>query len=356
MPRRDTLLAHLAFKFTGNHELLATEGLAFVLQNSGHARAALYSLVTRFCPGLPEDMRYSSERVGEDRERPDIVGLDPENTPRVIIEGKFWAGLTAHQPLTYLESLPPTSPGALVFAVPEARLEVLWREVSSRVKQAGFGLAEESTEPSLRVGILAEKPHCLLFIGWPGLFGLLETACIEEDRAIGESIRQLAGLCEAQDREAFLPLRSEEITSAELAKRTLNFVQLTDDLVEHLRSVGFCSVEGYQAAPQRDGYVRYLLLGGYLKAAIKFCCTRWLRHGISPIWLLLQNESAAAGRKALKSVVLTAPRKLVEEKGRLPAVPIVLSTDTEYERLVDQCAREIQDLVEKMRLAWDEAP
>lgn len=97
MTEEKSLLAHLAFKVTGKHEVIATEGLAFILRQSRDARAALRSLLLPFAPSLPEELRYESESVGEDRERPDVVGLDAANRPRAVIEGKFWAGLTRSQ-------------------------------------------------------------------------------------------------------------------------------------------------------------------------------------------------------------------------------------------------------------------
>ena len=351
MAEKDTLFAHLAFKFTGNHELLATEGLAFILQRSEAARSALHSLIARFVPELPPDLRYVSELRGDDGERPDVVGLDPDTTPRVIIEGKFWAGLTDNQPLTYLSRLPEGRPGALAFVVPAARLEVLWPEVTTRMLEGGIDLSDERRELTSRVARLASRPHYALMITWPGLLGALEMACVEEDRRIGESVRQLAGLCAAQDMEAFLPLRAEEISSAEVARRSMNYVRLVDDIVAHLKSIGCGSADGFRATPTWDGWVRYVRLGGYLAAGIAFDCTRWLNHGISPIWLVLQTESAPAGRKALKSTPLAPPRKVVDVGGR-PAVPIVLPTGRDYDRVVEHCAIEIRDLVERLREAW----
>ena len=132
----------------------------------------------------------------------------------------------------------------------------------------------------------------------------------------------------------------------------MNYVRLVDDIVAHLKSIGCGSADGFRATPTWDGWVRYVRLGGYLLAGIAFDCSLWSHHGISPIWLVLQTESAGAGRKALKSTVLDPPRKVVEDGG-LPGVPIVLPTGTEYDRVVEHCAHEIRDLVERLHGAWD---
>ena len=72
--------------------------------------------------------------VGKSEERPDLVGRTEHGEELLLIEAKFWAGLTEHQPITYLQRLPPG--GALLFVVPEARLPSIWNELLSALSPA----------------------------------------------------------------------------------------------------------------------------------------------------------------------------------------------------------------------------
>jgi hypothetical protein len=137
----DTLLGHLAFRrLTTQVEDLATEALGYVLSRSDAARTALKRHVDRCGVTLPEQLSYLTQSVGEHEERPDVVGQTADGVERLLIEAKFWAGLTENQPVGYLNRLP--TGGVLLFVVPEKRLHSCWSEllvwaikVSSRLLQ-----------------------------------------------------------------------------------------------------------------------------------------------------------------------------------------------------------------------------
>ena len=60
---------------------------------------------------------WPSSRSGEGK--PDIRGVSGNKQDLLLIECKLWAGLTEHQPVTYLNRLPQD--GVLLFIVPEQR-------------------------------------------------------------------------------------------------------------------------------------------------------------------------------------------------------------------------------------------
>ena len=108
-----TLLGHLAFNFASHPENLATEALLFVLERSLEARRAMARLLGDCGIEVPESLSYRSQAGSDDGSIPDLVGVDSEGRRPVIVEAKFWAGLTDNQPCGYLKQLPEAAPGIL---------------------------------------------------------------------------------------------------------------------------------------------------------------------------------------------------------------------------------------------------
>lgn len=129
---KDTLIGHLALKFHSHPENLATEGLCFLLKRSPAARKMLRDIVAGRGVDGPEGLLYETQATDkQDGSRPDVVGYDDQGHPRVVLEAKFWGGLTAHQPVTYLGRLPMQG-GALLLVLPAAGMEVVWAELLRR--------------------------------------------------------------------------------------------------------------------------------------------------------------------------------------------------------------------------------
>ena len=96
-----TLFGHLAFNFAKHPENLAVEALGFILKSSATARNTVATLLRRFDVSTTGDLLYDTQVIFEDLSRPDIVGTDDQGRRVVMIEAKFWAGLTENQPNKY---------------------------------------------------------------------------------------------------------------------------------------------------------------------------------------------------------------------------------------------------------------
>ena len=68
------LLAHLADRFVTQREDLATEALLYILGQSGTARSEVVRMVGDLGFPLSGEATFRSQAVGEERERPDLVG------------------------------------------------------------------------------------------------------------------------------------------------------------------------------------------------------------------------------------------------------------------------------------------
>jgi len=196
-----SILAHVALKLTGRREQVATEALAFLLQNSPSARRALERILhpagqLNLCSAV-------SEHVAGEESRPDIALLGPDGKPVAYVEGKFWAGLTDSQPTEYLRRLAEVGGSHLLFVVPERRIVPLRHELMLRVATE----AVPSRTNWLRIGALE-----LGVVSWAGLLDAIESeAAAAGETGVVADARQLRGLCEAMEDAAFAPVSGQRL-------------------------------------------------------------------------------------------------------------------------------------------------
>ena len=106
MNQRRTVLAHLASRLTEEKtEDIAVEALAHILSESKSARAAIQSVLRDGGSQGISISRFRTQVTGESGERPDLSGFDEIERECLLIEAKFWAGLTSAQPVEYLKRL-----------------------------------------------------------------------------------------------------------------------------------------------------------------------------------------------------------------------------------------------------------
>ena len=129
-----TLFAQILPIFTNQTERVATEALRYILQQSEPARNALERTLLTAGVEVGSLTRFQTEASGDEGERVDLVCYDERGTKRVLIEAKFWAGLTDNQPNTYLAGLPEEGHSALLFVAPAQRMETLWPELCGRAE------------------------------------------------------------------------------------------------------------------------------------------------------------------------------------------------------------------------------
>ena len=119
----------------GQTEVAATAALRHILVQSESARNALGSMLLAAGVEVGSLTRFQTEAIGAEGERVDLVCYDEHGAERVLIEAKFWAGLTDNQPNTYLARLPEGTSSALLFVVPAQRIETLWPELCRRAEE-----------------------------------------------------------------------------------------------------------------------------------------------------------------------------------------------------------------------------
>ncbi len=366
MAKETTLLAYLVPRLTSRVEDTATDALAFILNESAACRDALRLLLMEEEESYRLDALtgFDTQVTYEDGSRPDMVGYDQEGRKRLLVESKFWASLLEGQASSYFEHLEDTGPGVLLFIAPTTRLEILWGEITRQMESgsAGFKLEAVETPNQMRRARVMGPDKLgkrLLLASWPLLLDRL-AAAVPPDSLAASNIRQLRGLAQREDDEAFHPIDTAELSPS--VPRRLRWInRLIDDLVDSRGCPeGWMSVEGARATPQRDGYGRYSRfktdLGKVVTGWLFLCVNHrlWATSGDTPLWLWIGSD-VPISPVHLRSKVPS----LAEHGGsRGPYdVPIYLTPGVEYERVLDDAVQQVKaiwEMVIEAKRAGDE--
>lgn len=277
-----SILSHLASLFTPQTENLATEALAFVLGYSEAARGAVAELAIGLGALLPSDLTYATQATQEDGKRPDLAGKDGEGRVRLLVEAKFWAGLTDAQPCSYLRTL--ERPGdMLLFVVPAMRIESAWDELLRRVSIDGPPMRGPTSSGDETRTVELEGPG-LAVCSWRALLRAIANAAGArgDHRALAD-VAQLEALCEQMDSDAFLPLTSEELTS-QAGRRVIQFGDLAQDVAVKLSTLQIASLKGLSRSVGNGWFGRCVRMKNH-GCYVQYSGLHWARWGDSPLWI-----------------------------------------------------------------------
>ena len=301
-----SVLAHLVVG-QQDPEPAATRALGYLLRSgkkSGPLRAVIGLLRpagVQFAPGRVE----CEEQHGDNR--PDVSLYDANGRLRVLLENKFWAGLTDQQPVGYLDILGSRQDTALVFVAPKERIEPLWRELGRRCAAADRAFKDEERDGDL---VFARANGTVVAaVSWGKLLVTLESAA--KKKATRRDIAQLRGLTDRMEQEGFLPFRGEELSASSTAKQLLQCYDLISTIIAACEP----AVIGGRTSGRRYGNYfhlppkfKRLWLGVDLEA--------WRRCGVSPLWFALQaSEQVPVWEKDLDEAH-TEIKRLTEQAGK----------------------------------------
>jgi hypothetical protein len=189
---------------------------------------------------------------------------------------------------------------------------------------------------------------------------------------LGHDVEQLVGLCEAQDAEAFLPLRVSELTNLEIPRRVIDFLNLPADIARQVSERGIASLRDIRAASSFWRTGTYFWLGPW-QAYVVSDLSRWRRFGRSPLWLEFSGwrwsdeeaksirhsqwswlcERLAPLAQAMTSADGDLPPRLVVGSDRHPVVALMLPTGVERKAVVEAAAGQVGEV---HQLLGGEAP
>ena len=355
MAQEHTLLAYLVPRLTSRVEDTATDALAFILNKSQACREVLGFLLREGEESHHLDAldSFDTQVTYKDGSRPDMVGYDQGGGKRLLVESKFWATLQEEQASRYFNKLEDAGPGVLLFIAPATRLEILWEEIKRQMESGSEGVKLEAVETSpqmYRARVMGSeyRDKRLMLVSWSLLLHRLADA-VPPDSPVSSNIRQLRGLAQREDDEAFQPIDTTEL-SPSVPRRLRWFNQLIDDVVDSRGyKEGWMSVRGLRATPRRSGYGRYFRFKtdqGSEAPGILFLCVHfrlWATNGDTPLWLRVYSDVPISPVQ-LRSKVPS----LVEYGGSRDHcdVPIYLTAGVEYGRVLEKVVCQVKGIWE----------
>jgi len=350
------LLAHLRDRFSVAPENLATEALAFLLNTYPEAGGAFLAHCRTYQRALPTVERFRTQDwLAEDEAIPDLVGDHGSASP-LMVEVKFQAALTAHQPTTYLKRLEaPGAPGALLlFLVPRSRVPHLWDQLKARCLREQMAVEEEDPVlPAASVGGVR-----LGVTSWSAVLDVLAAAlrATSDPRAFWE-LEQLRGLCEYEDREVFEPLTTGDF-DRRIPRRILQYRDLIYEAVERmLPAHGLAETDGLLRTASGDLLGRYFRLCGW-ECALTLNWRLWATHEHQgPLWLWMSDRRIRGHAGVLAAFATLRERGVsVDEDTR--RVCIELPLGCERDEILEAIRHQVAALAELLpqRPEADPAP
>jgi hypothetical protein len=344
-----SLFGHLVTRFTSGAENLATEALAYILSLSPAARTALNRIPASLDLRLPEVRSFRTQAWGEDAAIPDLAGFDAQGTVRILVENKFWAGLTPNQPAAYLERLPTDAPGLLLFVVPQRRLHAMWADLAISAERAGVHLPVATAGGDLVWGRVGERT--LAITSWPALLGRLEAEVrTAGDAPILSDLAQLRGLCEHMDSAGYVPATLRELTDMEVPRRLLAVTDLVPALCDRAIAAGIADGKGLRPTnfPYGGGrYIRIGVAGGWMGVDHR----HWARHGIGPLWITFGVNEFGRGPAVLETLaawVAASPPRAFNMDGSA-VIPLRITPGATRDIVLDDLMSQLTELHNLLR-------
>lgn len=281
-------LSHVIFSLNVKPEPAATRALGHILKSSPGLAQEFLNIFENAGIEL-EFGRVATEVVlpGAEQARSDLAVYDAAGTLRLLVENKFWAGLTDAQPVSYLNALPEED-SALLFIVPAERLHVIWNELTARCANAGMILGEQA--PMNDVTWVHVNTRTLLITSWHHVLAMLQLRAHVDGLHQEEcDITQLNDLAMQMDWDAFLPLRAKEVTNQAISKRLVNYIDLALTIVQ---SLNLQDNVGEIANGTNDREVgRYFQYQEAFQMWLGVSNLAWKECGVTPIWCFVDNEN-----------------------------------------------------------------
>jgi hypothetical protein len=341
------LFGHLASRFSTNRENLATEAVAFIVNRSETMREALRRLVGRTGVELPRLARFTSQAVDEQGNIPDLITMGAE---RLLIENKFWAGLTENQPAGYLERLPAEGGAVLVFVVPSKRLPIVWTELARSAMTRGKPLPNPEHLGGDLLFARLTSSTALAATTWNAVLDSLDdVARAAGDTSAAADIAQLRSLCDVMDNEAFLPVRMEELTNLEVPRRLIGLADLIDELSQKAVAQEIADRAGLRETHGWYSAGRYLKIGP-AGAWLGIDHKNWSSYGITPLWIVFRNTEWGRAPFVLEALRAWAPPRLFEKDGGA-FVPLTILPGVTRETVLEDLLEQLRHLHAALQLA-----
>lgn len=250
----ESLLAHLYTHIKGSQEDIATLSLQYILSQSDELNRAFNKLLSNSLKtNFDTSVHYLCQATGENKERPDLAGINNDGHEEILCEAKFYAGLTANQPLAYIDRLLNEEGKGLVFICPKDRIISLWSKLKTLCK-------DRSVEEIDEYCISVDGIH-MTIVSWTEILNTLNKIAVTVAPKCLSDINQLEGYCSQMDSDAFIPFTEEDL-GADIAIKGERYYQVVDQTIELLSADKNhkSSRKGLKARTNRDGYASSVII------------------------------------------------------------------------------------------------
>jgi len=333
-------------------EPAATQALAFILnQETALVGAIARMLHIKFEPGqvVAEEADKGS--------RADLTIYDSEGKARILIENKFWGGLTDAQPILYIDKLPQEKESALVFIVPEKRMQTIWIELKYRCQGGGRKFQVNQEEGAVFLAKVTDNrniPKTLMMTSWGyALSQLSEQTASMGNESIKRDILQLCGLTKKMDHDAFLPIRACEVSDQQIARRIVNYVDLIDEITKKLESKEIAEVLKPSGSPNGYYFGQYFILHKKFLFWLGLSFKYWKSWGKTPLWLTFDKSKNTChwsnGKPDYKRIEKILKEPIIVKEGEYLCRPVLLKIASEQENVVRDAVSSIVEMAEKLK-------
>ena len=257
---------------------------------------------------------------------PDLACFDENDDLVALVESKFWAHLTHHQPVTYWEGLPSDRTAVLLFLAPAYRINSgqLWDELVGRLCRAGHPLGQADRRENLISASAKYRNHRLMLVSWDLLLGkLAQKAKEDRDCQASFEIAELQGL-------------ATDVTASEDLRHDKNLKKSIAEAVKRVEQSGWANTDGLTVGQGNQFYGRYMRLAGAC-AWIGIDYKALKKEPGKHFWVAFMNESKAPiGVEVVRSRLgdLVEPG-FVWGGDRYACVPIALPDGADTEATCD---------------------
>ncbi len=229
----DNLIAHIAREHRLPSENLATEILAYILNSADDAEIQdlfkYYGLHQSSSSGF---QFIPQRRATESRGIPDIQVKDGDENTYALIECKFEAAFTQHQPNSYLKDL--GGGGLLLFIVPERRRRIAFTELVELCRSSDAGYISRVIESQGTRASVNGK--ALVVASWDDVLANLKQILerlpsIQKQQALCSDLDQLRRFCKVAEKETFAPLAADHICGNQVPTLIHYLTWLTQKLI-----------------------------------------------------------------------------------------------------------------------------
>ena len=348
--RTNSLFAQLVPQMAAHPENVATEAFLYLLRTYPTAWPELRAFLALAGAYLPEALTFSTQASAvQDTSIPDLVGIDgATGEASLILEAKFWAGLTPNQPVTYLRRLTAERPGMVLVVAPALRFEELWAKLCKSCVAEGLHLSEPIQPSSdFRAATLAGGHH-LALTSWRALLSLLiRDADTRDDALMLGDVEQLSGLCGRMDSTEFQPLSPADV-SRHVGQRIQQFTDLVDKAVRILVHTHQANTKGLQTGGTQSTYGRFFAYGNLL-FFLAMSPPLWAEHGETPLWLRVTegwkpSEASASPTHALVRMALAGQPNRIFLKGRETYVGLDVLIGADRDEVLSHIVNQIRQI------------